>query len=211
VLLAAAIGGCTTRITYRYDEATPPLKAVAGTTVNLAVLDRRTYVVNRQKPPTFVGVSRTSFDDYVNSSEDAAKKMFDVTTASGKPLADDFAKTIATALSAKGVRVSVISLPPEIDEAEAVRRLSDAPGHSMLLVLNEWRTEAQASTYLICDLHAIIIGQGGAILARKRLHGAENLGGNPRNPIAHGREVVPVAYSKKLQELFAAPEIAGQL
>ena len=211
VLLAAAFSGCATRITYRYDEATLLLKAVAGTAVSLAVLDRRTYVVNKQKPANFVGVSRSSFDDYVDSTEEAAKKIFDVTTASGKPLADDFAKTIATALSAKGVRVTAISLPPEIDEAGAVRRLSDAPGHSLLLVLNEWRSETQTNTYLICDLHAIIIGHGGAILARKRLLCADDLGGNPRNPIAYGREVVPIAYSKKLRELFAAPEIAGQL
>lgn len=194
------LSGCAVGVTHQYDNAKPEIKASAGTKLGVGVQDRRMYVLSKQKPETFAGLSRGGFGN-----------PFDVNTASGKPLADDFSKTIQRALSAKGVHASAVSLPPGVDETEAIKRLSVAGDKAVLIVLNEWKADTYSSTTLAYDVQAMIVDASGKVLASKKISGSDNLGGSAFNPPEHSRNVVPVAYRKKLEELFAAPEIAAHL
>ena len=196
----AMLGGCAVGVTHQYDNGTPEIKASAGAKLGVGVQDRRIYVVSKQKPEAFVGLSRGGFGN-----------PFDVNTDSGNPLADDFAKTIQTALSAKGVKASAISLPLGTDETEAIKRLSKAGDKAVLVVLNEWKADTYSNTTLTYDVQAMIVDASGKVLSSKNISGKDDLGGNAFNPPGHSRSAVPVAFRKKLEELFAAPEIASHL
>lgn len=214
----AALGACANgfpslRITYQYDTAALAIKATAGTTLGLGVQDRRTYVVSKQKPATFVGASRSESDAYVGTygHKYGADTAFDVNTASGRSFADDVTKTIQTALSSKGVKVTAVSLPLGVEETQAILLLANSAGKSVLIILNEWRTDTYLDTTLTYDIQAMVIGTGGKIISDKRIAGIDFLGGNAANPVAYSRNVVPIAFRRKLEELFASAEISTHM
>jgi hypothetical protein len=196
----AVLGGCAIGVTHEYQNAAPELKATAGTKLGLGVLDRRVYIVSKNKPESFVGLTRGGFNN-----------PFDVKTVSGKPLANDFTQTIQTALTDKGVKVIALSLHLGTDESEAVKRLSGAGDKAILIVINEWKSDTFTETTLAYDIQAKVIDPRGKVLASKKLSGKDNLGRGGMNAPEYSRKVVPVAFRKKLEELFAAPEISRHL
>ena len=192
--------GCAVGVTHQYDNVAPEFNASAGTKLDIGVQDKRVYVVSKEKPETFVGLSRGGFGN-----------PFDVTTFSGKPLADDFTKTIQTALSAKGVQANAVRLPLGIDEAEAIKRLSLAGNKAILLILNEWKADTYMTTTLNYDIQAIVIDSSGKVISSKKIYGMDNLGSSAFDPPGHSRTVIPIAFRRKLEELFASPEIASHI
>jgi hypothetical protein len=192
--------GCAVGVTHPYDNSSLEIKAAAGSKLGVGVQDRRIYVVSKEKPENFVGLSRGGFGN-----------PFDVKTTSGKPLADDFSKSIQTSLTAKGVKVSVVKIPTEIDESEAIKRLSSVDEKAIFIILNEWKADTYMSTTLTYDIQATLIDATGKVLSRKKIVGVDNLGGSAINPPEHSRNVVPVAFRKKLEELFASPEISNHM
>lgn len=198
--LIAMLDGCAVGVTHQYDNATPEIKASAGAKLGVGVQDRRLYVVTKQKPESFVGVSRGGFGN-----------PFDVNTASGKPLADDVSKSIQTTLAAKGVKASAVNLPLGTDENEAIKRLAASGDKAILIVLNEWKADTFMSTTLTYDVQAMVVDASGKVLSSKKIFGADNLGGSAINPPEHSRNAVPIAFRKKLEDLFAAPEISKHM
>lgn len=198
--LIAILGGCAVGVTHQYDNATPEITASAGSKLGVGVQDRRLYVVSKQKPASFVGVSRGGFGN-----------PFDVNTASGNTLADDVSKSIQTTLAAKGVKVGAVSLPLGIDETEAIKRLAAAGDKAILIVLNEWKADTYMSTTLTYDVQAMVVDASGKVLTSKKIFGMDNLGGSAVNPPEHSRNAVPIAFRKKLEELFSSPEISKHM
>jgi hypothetical protein len=196
----AMLGGCAIGVTHEYQNAAPELKASAGTKLGLGVQDKRVYIVSKNKPETFVGLSRGGFNN-----------PFDVNTVSGKPLADDFTQTIQAALSSKGVKVSALSLPVGTDESEAIKRLSAAGDKAIFIVIYEWKSDTFVDTTLAYDIQAKVIDASGKVLASKKMSGKDNLGSAGMNAPGYSRQAVPVAFRKKLEELFAAPEISPHM
>ncbi|HSI38112.1 MAG TPA: hypothetical protein VK946_03475 [Methylotenera sp.] len=200
LVLLTILNGCAVGVTHQYDNASLNIKTPQSTKLGIGVQDIRVYVINKQKPENFVGLSRGGYGN-----------PFDVTTTSKKPLANDFSTSIQTALSAKGVQVDAISLPVGTSEPDAIKRLASTGEKSVLLMFNEWKADTYMSTTLTYDIQALVIDANGTVLSRKRKGGSENLGGSVVNPPAHSRSAVPVAYRKILEDLFATPEISNYL
>lgn len=200
MVLFSALGGCAVGVTHQYNNAALQINATAGSKLGLGVQDRRLYILTKEKPENFVGLSRGGFGN-----------PFIVRTSSGEPLADDISKSIETALSASGVKVSAVRLPPGVDESEAIRRLSVSGTKSILIAVNEWKADTYMSTFLSYDLQASVIGDHGKVISFKKISGSENLGGSAINPPEHSRKAVPIAFRKKIEELFASPEIASNI
>ena len=196
----AMLGGCAIGVTHEYQNAAPEIKASAGAKLGLGVQDKRIYVVSKKKPETFVGLSRGGFNN-----------PFDVNTVSGKPLADDFTQTIQAALSDKGVKVNAVSLPVGIDENEAIKRLSVAGDKAVFIVIYEWKSDTFVDTTLAYDVQAKVVDASGKVLASKKISGKDNLGNAGMNAPGYSRTAVPAAFRKKLEELFAAPEISQHM
>ncbi len=82
----------------------------------------------------------------------------------------------------------------------------------MLIILNEWKADTYMNTSLAYDVQVIVIDASGKVLSRKQITGKDNLGGGSAiNPPEHSRNAVPAAFRRKLEELFASPEIASNI
>jgi hypothetical protein len=201
LLIAAASAGCAVGNKHGYIAARPEL-AVQGTrSVAVAAQDARPYVVSGNKTPDFVGLQRGGFGN-----------PFDVTTESEKPLADDFAATIAQSLERKGFKSTTVKVAPAEARADPRALVANAKTERLALVfIREWKSDTYTNTALLYDVTLYIYDGAGAELAANRITGRDNLGGNALNPPGHAKEAVPAAYSKKLEELFASDAVVKSL
>jgi len=194
------LGGCAIGVTHQYDSVVPEIRASAGSKIMLGAQDRRAYVLSRHKAETFVGVSRGGFGN-----------PFDVTTASGQPLAEDFTKAIQRSLASKNVAVTTVRLAPDLTEAEAIKRLTLMGQKSILVTINEWKSDTYISTRLLYDVTVRVLDGAGKILGESHIAGTDNLGSSVVNPPEQARNAVPGAFRRKIEDLFSAPGVANNL
>ena len=194
------LGGCAIGVTHQYDSVVPEIRTSTGSKITVAAQDRRVYVLSRHKAETFVGVSRGGFGN-----------PFDVTTASGQPLTEDFAKAIERSLTRKNFAVTTVRLAPDLAEPEAIKRLTLTAQKSILVTIKEWKADTYLNTRLLYDVTVKVLDGSGKIIGENSIAGTDNLGGRFVNPPEHARSAVPAAFRRKLEELFSAPGIADNL
>jgi len=198
LLLLLLASGC---YAHRYHDAVADLSYQGDTRVAVATRDARPYILNADKSPTFVGLQRGGYGN-----------PFDVDTESGQPLAFDMTASIAASLSRQGFQVVAVTAPPAGDEADFLAKLAESGAERLLLLtLTQWKADAYQNTALLYDVLLQVRGADQSVLAEKRLEGQDNLGGSFWNPVAHAREAVPIAFSRKLKELLDDPAVAAAL
>ncbi len=197
--------GCSLMNRYDYSDQTPEVKTKGSLRIAIAALDVREYVANRQKRPRFTGLFRSGFGI-----------PYDITTASGKPMADEFAAAMQRALTRNGF--SVIPVPTQHTmRAENVLAKAVATGADRILLLSifEWKGETFGVTRVYYNLSLDVYDGKGASLGSKDLSGSDFAGGrfleHVTNPLQHAKDQVPVEFSRKIAELIDSPEIAGKL
>lgn len=193
--------GCAVGVTHRYDSVTVSIDRQSNSIIAVAVHDQRPYVVNGNKSPNFVGLSRGGFAN-----------PFDVTTDSKKPLATDFTASIVASLRAGGATAMAVIVSPQ-DSGETARKilLATKAGRYILVTLNEWKADTYMNTALHYDILLSVHDGNGIKRASKRLKGKDNLGGDAFNPPGHSRKAIPAAYKRKLEALFRDPLIKAAL
>lgn len=201
VLCAATLaGGCAVGNQHVYHGATAEIGTNGNTTVAVATQDLRPYVASGEKAPNFVGLSRGGFGN-----------PFNVTTASGNALAQDFSATIARSLELKGYKVTAVSVagsaPANVKDLVA----KSGKERLALVTINEWKSDTMMNTALYYDLLLRVYDVGGKQLAENRLAGKDDLGGSAMNPPGHAKEAVPPAYRRKLEELFNSDAVRQSL
>jgi len=200
VLAAFAASGCAVGNKHGYTMG--PDLAVQGTrSVAVAAQDLRPYVVSGEKRPDFVGLQRGGFGN-----------PFDVTTESGRPLADDFSTAIASSLSRRGFKSTAVSvaLSPMAADARALASRSGAERLALVSIV-EWKSDTYQNTALLYELVLRVLDANGNQLAANRVSGRDNLGGSAWNPPDHAKGAVPLAYRKKLEELLGAEAVVRSL
>jgi hypothetical protein len=80
--------------------------------------------------------------------------------------------------------------------------LSQQAKKIILLTLLNWKTDTYQSTDLIYDVSMTVLDSQGHELATKRLEGTDNLGKSILAPQSIATELAPIAFQKKLEELF---------
>lgn len=70
-----------------------------------------------------------------------------VHTKSGRPLAEDVSSVIASGLVAKGIKVTVVTVPPKDSREQAIKALTNTGKPRALLVsIDEWQTDMGPNT-----------------------------------------------------------------
>jgi len=201
VVAAFAATGCAVGNKHNYT-ADPPMLAVQGArSVAVAAQDARPYVITKEKSPDFVGLQRGGFGN-----------PFDVTTESGRPLAEDFAATIARSLQSRGFKSTAVNVAPSTAAPDARSLAAQASAERVALVsIHEWKSDTYQNTALLYELVLRVFDANGNELANNRVTGRDNLGGSAWNPPDHAKGAVPAAYRKKLAELFGTEAIQSSL
>lgn len=202
--MAAVSSGCAFGVRHRYDDAVPALEASGSGLLVVAVTDQRPYILDGDKTPNFVGLSRAGYGN-----------PFDVLTASGQPLAQDVATSLCASLSRRGwqcmpsVSVGADLVSARDSALEAAKR--NGARRVLFLTVRQWKADTYTNTSLYFDLSAEVLDSTGSVLAQNRLQGREEVEGSFLNPPSAARENVPVAYRKKIEELLNTPRIADGL
>ena len=201
LLFCIALSACAVGQRYDYGDRGAQLKFTPAPAIGIGVLDNRSYVVNGEKDPTFVGILRAGFGN-----------PWEVRTASEKSLASEFAGTLSNALYQQGAAVKVVDLPKGSQEQAAIQMLAAAGTPRGLLVsISEWKTDTYVGSALHYDVTAKVCDANGSVIGEKRIMGKDDLGSNAWNPKGHAEHEVSKAYRAKLEELLNSAEIARAL
>jgi hypothetical protein len=166
ILAVFLLAGCAVGNTYSYRDSNMALPISGDDSIGLAVVDRRPYVLSGDKPAAFIGLQRGGFGN-----------PFNVTTESGKPLAEEVQTALASGLRKRGYSVTEFypssSTDADISNAIKAGNLSK----NVVLVLREWKTDAMMSFGLSYDLLLEVLAANGDLLASASSQAnKENLG-----------------------------------
>ncbi len=194
-----ALGGCAAGNQYDYFSASIGLPVIGTDTLGVAVVDRRPYVLSGKKNPDFVGLQRGGFGN-----------PFNVTTASGKPMATDMQAALARALEDKGYEVTELffSSPDATIAAEAIKQ--NGAKLNVVLLLNEWKTDAMMSFGLDYDVELQIVDENSEVLAQASDSANDEKIGGAGFAKQNSRSAAQV-FEVKVGRLFNDPEIKGVL
>jgi hypothetical protein len=163
----------------------------------VAVLDQRSYIKNRGKSESFVGLSRGGYGN-----------PFDVNTASGAPLGTEMATAVVTALQSAGIRAQVLTVRPAEGPSPARQALLQAGlDRALLFTLAEWKTDTMMRTGLNYDVTLEVFDRSGKELARKQISGKELSGAS----ILSAEKDAQKWFAAKVTEFFQDDVIAGSL
>jgi hypothetical protein len=194
------LGGCAMGVRHDYDQKALNLGITTSATVAVGTLDHRPYVVNGQKAPNFVGVSRGGFGN-----------PFDVTTQSGRPLASDISSSIVSSMKIDGVDAKAVELRPALSVDEATTALSAAGAQrSVMITLLEWKGDAMVNVGLNYDFLLRVFDKDGKLLTSKLQQGRENLGSaDPFTP--GGTSQILPRFRRMMETLFREPDVVKAL
>lgn len=194
-----ALAGCAIGNSYNYRDADIAVRAEGSGPIGLTVIDRRPYVLSGDKSPAFVGLQRGGFGN-----------PFDVSTESGKPLADEIQAAMADALGDRGYKV--VELASSSDNEATVTRAVATQGlpRNLLLVLFEWKTDAMARLGLSYSLRLQVLDASGQAVATASSSGTkESLG--PAGFENQNAVLAQQALAEHIEALFNDPEIQSAM
>ena len=198
LLLAASVGACAIGNKYDYRRTAPKVDLKSSREATVAVIDRRPYIINKDKNPDFVGLQRAGFGNPWN-----------VRTTSGQPLASDFRGVLINSLRSAGMKVEPAKVPflAAPDQAVAVFAQSSVD-RSVLLVVRDWKTDTYSRAALHFDLELSVYDKN-TLLASKRIRGRHAIGAAVL-PSGIGLLAISAA-AQKLSLLLNDPKIVAAL
>jgi hypothetical protein len=194
VVSVGPVAGCAYGRHLHYDAMSPFVEQGRSISLALAVQDQRDSVLSGGRAD-FVGLSRGGFGN-----------SFDITTASGQPLAADFAVSIARGLQAAGYRVTIVRVM-ERSRPETVARALVKTGAERLLAIqiDVWKSDAYFHTRLYYGVTLRVLDAQGQELGRATVAGSDVVAHNELGD-ALGR-----AYVEKLEGLLNHPAVKRAL
>ena len=199
VLFVSILSGCG--IHHSYHDTIANIAASGNITVTTTAHDQREYIVSGQSPTNYVGMQRGGFGNPVN-----------VTTASGKPLAEDITTSICNSLSAKGFRATAVNVAYSNKRSDVIAQLRKSGSKRLLLLtLHEWQCDSLINAELSYDINLEVFDSSGIKLTEKSIKGNDDLGGNFWNPKGYAQESVLKAFKEKLEALLNSGEILKTL
>lgn len=201
-LLLLPLAGTITGCSHSYQSVQLDLKASGAQRVAVSVLDQRPYIYPgpKGKPPTFVGVQR-GLDGL----------PFDVHTTSGRPVAEDWTTSVASALSARGFTVEPVVVTNDFSRLAVLKRLADTGAPRAIFIgFTEWKVDALFDAKLSGDVQLQVLDPAGNVLAESRALGRNNLGASIAGA-EHARDATLAAYKATLEQLLNDPKVLEAL
>lgn len=193
------LGGCAVGNSYNYRESDIAIPVSGNSAIGLAVVDSRPYVLDGDKPPSFIGLQRGGFGN-----------PFNVTTESGRPLAEEVQAAIANGLRKRGYEVSELS-PASSSSAKVSGAIkSMGLSRNILLTLLEWKTDAMARFALNYDLNLEVLGPDGQQLGTASSRGDKEILGSAGMEKANSN-LAQKALEEKIASLFRDSSIQAAM
>jgi hypothetical protein len=191
LLIGCAAGN---KYNYRAELTSLPLKSTTEQLLLLDLDDRRPYILSGEKNPDFVGLQRGGFGN-----------PFEVTTASGKPMIDDMASSVAASLEKSGYSVKIAEGNTDLSQLIILARSHDIFRIIRLQVF-EWKSDIYMSIGLHYDLQLSIYDAEGNLLAENSMKGNEAVGGGKISATQNSEHMAD-EFGKRIGYLFNNPQI----
>lgn len=160
------LGGCAIGNTTSYQGTSSFKPKYNMPPVALAVIDKRPYVLDGEKNPSYSGTQRS-----------LGGIPYNVNTASGKPLAEDLQGLVGNTLRKHGVLVDDMPLlPMDITESDAIKKTTAGKLKAILLFLNEWRTHIYFNPIFYYDMKMLVVDTNANILSTAINKGTKEFG-----------------------------------
>jgi len=192
------ITGCAIGNKYDYRSNGMPLPVHGNGGIGLKVSDQRPYILDGDKEPDFVGLQRAGFGN-----------PFDVTTESGRSMAEDMTESLRKAFEAKGFQV--VTMTESGSDHAALVREAQAKGlpHIVLLTIKQWKTDTAMRVNLIYNLQLMVFDENGDIVAQNSIDESRVLGSAPLPSAVSA--MARTGFEEEMEKLFDTPEIRGAL
>jgi hypothetical protein len=200
-LLALVSTGCAVGQKIKYNGLQPEFSGRGSGKVAVAVLDHRKYILDGKKDDRFVGLFRGGYGN-----------TFNVTTASGQPLAHDLCSALGSALKEAGYTPVRVETDPEMKPSQvlAEQKKTGAP-RTLTLLLTEWKSDTYQGTHFFYDVAMRVTDGQGTELATESLDGDTPLKGSAWNPPAAAKKQVPEEATGLLEDLLNKASIKRAL
>jgi len=172
--------------TINFRNAIPVINYSGTKKVTITVLDKRKYVVSGKTKGSYVGYVRPY----------PWKPTEDMTTADNLPLSDVLTSCIALSLKKAGFEV---------------HGSSNKPDRSLVLIIDEWMSDAGYNIGFTYNLLLQVMDKNGALISSKAINGIDDLGNAKGMLLIQSKLLVPDAAKKRLADLFNNPEIKNAL
>ena len=194
LIFSILTSGCAIGNKYAYHDMVAGVSATGTKTVSIATHDQRRYVVDGEKSPDYVGTLRA-----------LVGIPYNVSTESGKALAEDMTAVMSASLARNGFKAVPVTVLHSENPTAVMEKLKKSGGELLLLLmLNDWFSDTYYNVGLRYDVTLKIFDKDGSPVAEKNIRGEDNLGGD-------ARKAAPDAFVKKIEELLNAPEITKAL
>ena len=197
--LTLMLGACAIGNKYDYGAVSATIDAETDKSVSATVIDQRSYVLSGKKQPNFVGLQRGGFGN-----------PFDVTTKSGRGLAEDVTNVLVRALDAQGITAKALMLAPGTSVDDSIKQFRGQGTDRLLIVaMREWKTDAMMRMTLHWGLDAMVYDPSGAVLGKHSISGTAPVGGagfESGNSAVSSQQM-----SQKLNELLNHTDIVAAL
>ena len=161
--------------------------------IAIAVHDRRRYVVDGTKQETYCGNMRSGVGI-----------LFDISTKSDQPLADDFMGILKHALKKNGNQLTII--PTRADENKTYVQsglLTLKLPRLIYIEILEWKIDTYVKADLYCFLNLTILNQNGEVIGESTVKACrEPYGGSFWNPKKAAQKGALNAVKMKLETLL---------
>ncbi len=181
---------------YHEAEVTTPLKS--SRPIALAVHDQRHYVVDGSKSGTFCGSLRSGVGI-----------PYDISTKSGKTLAEDILEVTGKAIEKNGNKlVKVVTRSGLIKDAVIAELVKTQAPRALYVDILEWKTDTYVKADLYCLINLQVLDNDGNVLAENSVKASrEPFGGSFWNPKKAAKKGALKALKIKMEELLNHPDI----
>lgn len=199
VLLVA--NGCV-RYTYSVTNLTTDLEPKGIGTIAVASQDLRSYVVSGEYIPQNVGVIRGPFGNPLQ-----------MTTDSGRPIADEMGDVISESLMKRGFKTIPVTVAATESMEQVNQKLTDTAANRLIhFQIKQWRSDTFNNLRLEFRLNVTVMDETGNVIAEKENSGDLNLGwGAGFDPVGTTRKKIRKAFKEQLEALFNVPDIVNAL
>ncbi len=198
MLLMAA--GCSPR-GIRYNTTLDNLRCEGKSTVAVAVVDERPYVVSREKDPGYVGTMRGGYGN-----------PFDQFTESREPLAADMLATVSQSLRGRGYNVLPVRASAGENRTAALEKFGATRADRLLiLVLKEWKSDYLPRAYTAERSELFVKAELVVMDKRRRTLAVVNLQEEITLPSGWPEDTVPEMYQRKIRQILDDPRICRNL
>ena len=189
------LSGCASFLTP--EETAPNISAISSQEgLSLAVLDKRKYVVNEDKTPSFEGIIRSGFGipyTYLTPTKEAMSVYL--------------SKRLSIGFKNHGIQVQVVDTAPKMSVNNTLDKLSKNNLISILIVLNEWKYDFHSFTdNSWYDIDIIITDGNGNKKLVKNFKGENDI---PDNGLISNE--MQLIYKQRFESVFSDPEVIKSL